>query len=81
MKEFIESEKNGQDFSNKATMMKARIQRNLERLKELIYEIENQESEIATEECEERHWDAEERILDLQVLLVNYIEKQQAKMQ
>ena len=52
-------------------MMKARIENNLKKLKELIDEIDSQGSEITTEEYEESQGDAEERILDLQVLIMN----------
>ena len=77
---FLTSEKKGQDFYDKVTMMKARIDNNLKKLKELIDEIESQGSEITTKEYEESQGDAEERIIDLQVLIVNYKEKQQAKL-
>ena len=71
IEEFLKSETKGQDFYDKATMMKARIENNLKKLKELIDEIDSQGSEITTEEYEESQGDAEERILDLQVLIMN----------
>ena len=79
--EFLKNEEKGQDFYDKATIMKARIENNLKKLKELVDEIESQGSEITTEEYEESQGDAEERILDLQVLIMNYKEKQQARLQ
>ena len=80
IEEFLKSETKGQDFYDKATMMKARIENNLKRLKELIDEIDSQGSEITTEEYEKSQGDAEERILDLQVLIMNYKDEQQAKL-
>jgi len=80
IEEFLKSETKGEDFYDKATMMKARIENNLKKLKELIDEIDSQGSEITTEEYEESQGDAEERILDLQVLIMNYKEERQAKL-
>ena len=79
--EFLESEKIDQGFYDKTTMLKAKIEKNLEKFKKLIDRIESQGSDTITEEYEESQGDAEERILDLQVLIMNYKEKQQVKIQ
>ena len=53
----------------------------MEKFKKLIDEIESQGSGVITEEYEESQGDAEEWILDLQVLIMTYKEKQQVKIQ
>ena len=61
---------------DKAMIMKLKLERTLKKLVEMIEELERQELTITTEDYDEYQYDAEDKLSELEVFIMNNKEKQ-----
>ena len=75
---FLEGEKSEitEENVDKAMIMKLKLERTLKKLVEMIEELERQELTITTEDYDEYQYDAEDKLSELEVFIMNNKEKQ-----
>jgi len=82
-KEFIECVKHGNALENAedtAAVLKLKLERNLEKLKGMIKEIDDPEIEKVLEDYEESQFNGEDMLAELEVLIVKCKDKRQIEL-
>ena len=80
---FLEGEKSEQIQENidKAMIMKLKLERTLQKLVEMIDEVETQEFVITIEDFDKCQYDTEDKLSELEVFIMNHREKQKSKIE
>ena len=77
---FLKGEKSEpiEENIDKATIMKLKLERTLQKLVEMIGEIETQEVAITIEDYDKCQYDTEDKLSELEVFITNHTEKQKS---